>query len=339
MNKKWIAGKSILYHLAGWALIFGGWYYFRYQDYPAGTALAVTFLKVADLAVMVYLTNYLLIPKLLYRRNYLFFAFSFIFIVFVFSIIKMLLEVRMMHLQIDLTQQLKSRIYDNVIPHFLLVSTGAAIKLLADYARAQKHLADLAKEKAEAEMNFLKMQVNPHFLFNSLNSVYFLIEKENTLARETLLQFSGLLRYQLYDCSAATVELEKEIQYLRDFVSLQSLRKDPGYAVSLDISGDFTGMKIVPLLLIPFVENAFKHLSHHSAGKNYVEIRLGRFDQGIHFHVENSRDCRQKSNEPAGGIGLANVQRRLELSYPGKHDLSVTKNESNFVIDLKLQLV
>lgn len=339
MNEKWITGKSTFFHLAGWALIFAGWYYFRYEDYPAGTGFPVTALKVADLAVMVYLTNYLLIPKLLYRKKYFIFAVSFMLIVFAFSIIKMILEVRIMHLRIDITQQLKSRIYDNVIPHFLLVSTGAAIKLLADYARAQKHMAELAKEKAEAEMNFLKSQVNPHFLFNSLNSVYFLIDKENTLARETLLQFSGLLRYQLYDCSAVTVELEKEIQYLRDFVSLQSLRKDPGYEVSLEITGEFSGIHVVPLLLIPFVENAFKHLSHHAAQKNYVHILLTKTGNGIQFIVENSRNILQQSNEPVGGIGLANVRRRLELSYPGKYVLSVTKNECDFIIDLKLQLV
>jgi LytS/YehU family sensor histidine kinase len=233
---------------------------------------------------------------------------------------------------------LKGRIYDNVIPHILLVCTGAAFKLMLDQARIQRRLAELAKEKADAELSFLKSQINPHFLFNSLNSVYFLIDKENTQARKTLLQFSDLLRYQLYDCNADQIEIEKEVAFLKDYIHLQELRKDKQYRVSVNVGEEVKGFYISPLLLIPFVENAFKHISHYNDQHNFVEVSLTRRNGSLEFLVKNSKEERQHRTEPVGGIGLNNVRRRLELLYPDKHALVVKDMEDTFSIELNLKL-
>ena len=176
MNPGQIIIKYKLHHIAGWLLLYAGWYYFRYEDYP-GKAWLITLIKVTDLMIMVYITNYLLVPYLLYRKKYLFFAIAFILIVSGFSILKMSAEARAFGIPgfFDTTSRFKARIYDNIIPHFLLVSTGAAFKLLADYAKARHRIGLMAKEKAETELQFLKSQINPHFLFNSLNNIYFLI--------------------------------------------------------------------------------------------------------------------------------------------------------------------
>ena len=132
-------------------------------------------------------------------------------------------------------------------------------------------MAELAKEKAEAELNFLKSQINPHFLFNSLNSVYFLIDKSNPDARQALHKFSDMLRYQLYEANGEKIPIEKEINYLQDYVHLQQLRKDENYKVQFNCSPDVKNFSIEPLLLIPFVENAFKHISHKTDGSNFVK--------------------------------------------------------------------
>jgi two-component system, LytTR family, sensor kinase len=331
--------KYKLHHFLLWGLLYAGWHYFRYQDYPAGTAAWITFIKVADLALLVYITNYLLIPYLLYRKRYIVFVAVFIVVVFSSSIFKMYIEEMVFGTPgfFGLRQQLKVRIYDNVIPHLLLVSTGAAIKLLIDYARAQKRLGDLAKEKAETELQFLKSQINPHFLFNSLNAIYFLIDKQNAEARQTLLQFSDLLRYQLYDCNAPTIEIEKELAYLQDYVRLQQLRKDKQYEVKMETGGDMNGFRITPLLLIPFVENAFKHISHDSSRKNFVHITMARQNGSFSFTVSNSKDS-HRSTEPRGGIGLANVKRRLELVYPGRHLLRVDNSDDVFTVEMQLKI-
>jgi len=331
-----------LHHLFIWMLLFGIWYYFRYQDYPSlSFAAGIIFLKVADLALMVYITNYLLIPQLLYKKKYGLFGLAFIVLVFGSSVFKMWVEGQILNQPAEFSlfnKNFKVRFYDNVIPHFLLVTAGAAFKLLIDYARAQRRLGEMAKEKAEAELNFLKSQINPHFLFNSLNSVYFLIDKANPDARQALHKFSDMLRYQLYECNGDKIPIEKEISYLKDYVDLQKLRKDENYSVQFNSSPDVKGFTIEPLLLMPFVENSFKHLSHFGNGKkNLVEINADRQNGEFCFSVANTIEY-NSTKESVGGIGLKNVKRRLELLYPGKYQLQITEKNEQFKIDLKLKI-
>ncbi len=341
MNSLAAIRKYKLHHIFFWLLLFGGWYYFRYQDYSTQRlALEITLLKVADLAFMVYITNYILIPKLLYKKSYALFGLLFISFVFSSSVLKMYIEGQIMHSPqiFNMFDRFKVRFYDNVIPHFLLVSTGAAFKLLMDYAKAQRRLGEMGKEKAEAELNFLKSQINPHFLFNSLNSVYFLIDKENPDARTALHKFSDMLRYQLYECNDDKIPIEKEISYLQDYVDLQKLRREVYDEVQFSCSENVRDFLIEPLLLMPFVENSFKHLSHFSNGrKNLVKINADRVNGEFHFNVINTIEY-TSTKKPVGGIGLKNVKRRLELLYEGKHELQIKESGDLFQVDLKIKI-
>lgn len=326
-----------LHHLIIWMLVFGLWFFLRYQDYPfEAMAFRVTFIKVADLALMVYTTNYLLIPQLLYKRKYFLFGLSFIAMILISSIIKMNIigQVTNNPYLMDFSGNLKGRIYDNVIPHFFLVMAGAAFKLMADYNKIQQRMVEMAKEKAEAELNFLKSQINPHFLFNSLNSVYFLIEKSNTDARGALHKFSDMLRYQLYEMNDDKVPIEKEIQYLKDYIDLQKLRKDDNYMITFDCPAEVKGFSIEPLLLIPFVENAFKHISHYKNQPNFIKLDLAMIKGEFIFSINNSKEPLEKITEKHSGIGLANVKRRLELLYPGKHKLKIENGIDIFNVEL-----
>ena len=333
--------KYNLHHLIFWMLVFGTWYLLRYEGYATEKlAFQVTFIKVADLAMLVYITNYVLIPFLLYKKRYLLFVIIFIVMIAGSSIYKMNLigHLTKNFLLLDLQGNLKQRIYDNVIPHFFLVIAGAAFKLMLDQIRLQKTMTDLAKEKAESELSFLKSQINPHFLFNSLNSVYFLIDKNNQEARQTLHKFSEMLRYQLYEANDDKIPIEKEISYLRDYVDLQKLRKDENYTVAFDCSPDVKGFRIEPLLLIPFVENAFKHISHKSNKTNFVNVEMIKNNGHFQFTVENSKDSNSHTTEKHGGIGLQNVKRRLELIYPGKHELEIKDEPDTYKIQFKLKI-
>ena len=333
--------KYKFHHLFFWLLVAGIWYYFRFHHYQTQEiAMKVTFLKVADLALMIYLTNYLLIPRLLYHKHYLWFALAFVTMVLSSSIGKMYLIGQIMNQPelFTLSDHLKTRIYDNIIPHFFLVIAGAAFKLVFDYGKMQKRLVEVAREKAETELNFLKSQINPHFLFNSLNSVYFLIKKDNPEAREALHKFSEMLRYQLYEMGSDKIPIEKEITYLRDYVALQQLRKDKGYSVQFNCEDDIKGFSIEPLLLIPFVENAFKHISHNNETPNYVRLDMTRNNGTLSFSVENSKEPFSSSTERQGGIGLANVKRRLELLYPAKHELAIKETPQTYSVKLNLHI-
>lgn len=331
--------KYKLHHILFWMLVLGTWYFLRYEDYALPkTAFQVTLVKVADLAVMIYLTNYLLIPYLFYKKRYVLFGLLFLGMIALSSIIKMNILGRMLNAPelYSLSGNIKARIYDNVIPHFFLVIAGAAFKLMIDYSQLQQKMAETAKERAEAELNFLKSQINPHFLFNSLNAVYFLIDKENQAARASLHKFSDMLRYQLYEVKGDMVPIEKEVAYLKDYVDMQSLRKDEQYHVSFQCTEAVKGFSIAPLLLIPFVENAFKHVSAHADKPNIIHISLDTIQSSFILKVKNSKE-ENVIADPFGGIGLANVKRRLALLYPDKHVLKVDDTSGEYKVQLEIK--
>lgn len=297
--------KYKLNHVIFWLLLFGLWFMLRYEDYDTpAIAFKVTFVKLVDLVAMVYITNTLLIPFFLYKKKYGIFVLLFLIMILLSSVIKMYIIGQLTHDPTIFSTEgdLKGRIYDNVIPHFFLVIAGASFKLMFDQLNLQKKMAELAKDKAEAELNFLKSQINPHFLFNSLNSVYFLIDKNNSDARQALHKFSDMLRYQLYEANGEKIPIEKELGYLQDYVHLQQLRKDENYKVQFNCSQEVKNFSIEPLLLIPFVENAFKHISHKSKGDNFVKLDLTRSNGYFEFSVENSCEKGIYTTEQHGGI-------------------------------------
>jgi hypothetical protein len=335
--------KYKLHHLIFWMLILGLWYYLRVQDYSSEEkAFKISLLKTADLALMIYTANYLLVPKLLYRKQYFWFIISYLGMILLSSYGKMQIIGSILN-NPDLfsinSSNFKTRIYDNIIPHFFLVTAGVAIKLVFDSIRTQQRLTDLAKEKAEAELNFLKSQINPHFLFNSLNSVYFLIDKENTDARKALHKFSEMLRYQLYEGGGEKIPVEKEINFLKDYVDLQKLRTDENYKIEFNCAPDVKDFSIEPILLIPFVENSFKHISHFTDGrKNEIKIDITKQNGEMNFCVSNTTEDGILNGKQAGGIGLVNVKRRLELLYPDKYDLKSKRERGLYEVQLKLKI-
>jgi LytS/YehU family sensor histidine kinase len=328
-----------IYHILFWLLVAGVWFYLRYQDYATlQMAAEVTIVKVIDLALLIYFVNLVLVPRLLYTKRYGWFAVAFIASVSVTSFIKMLALANIQHDDLSSFTNIKEKIYNNFVTQFFLVLASIGLTSVFDYLRLQKKMADVARQKAEAELNFLKSQINPHFLFNSLNSVYFLIDKKNADARQALSKFSDMLRYQLYECNDAKIPIEKEIGYLKDYVALQKLRREPHDDVHFTCSDNVKDFLIEPLLLMPFVENSFKHLSHFSNGKkNIVEISADRANGEFSFCVTNTIEY--KSNkDPVGGIGLKNVKRRLELLYNGRHELHVEESGDLFKVQLKIKI-
>jgi len=203
--------------------------------------------------------------------------------------------------------------------------------------KQQLILHRLQTEKLQAELEYLKAQLNPHFLFNSINTIYFQIDKSNIHARESLQKFSELLRYQLYECNEDRIPIEKEISYLESYVDLQRLRKNDKHSIIFknhESAKDFT---IAPLLLLPFVENAFKHLSSSSVSTNIVEVTLSRQNGSFIFNVINSTDPQTAINKRPG-IGLKNVQRRLDLLYEKRYKLNIDNRDSRFSVQLEIKL-
>jgi len=312
------------------------------QDYPTGNGFTISLLKVVDHLLMIYIANLVLVPYLLYKKRYFLFGHSYIVMILLSSYAKMQILGDIYNnpslFSIN-SVNFKARIYDNIIPHFFLVTAGVAVKLVIDFIQTQQRLTEMAKEKAETELNFLKSQINPHFLFNSINSVYFLINKENEEARKALLKFSEMRRYKLYELNGDKIPVEKEISFLKDYVDLQKLRTDEQYKIEFNCAPDVKGFSIEPILLIPFVENSFKHISHFSDGrKNEIKIDISKQNGEMNFNVSNTTEGGVLNGKDQGGIGLGNVKRRLELLYPGKHRLDVKDCDGSFEVNLKLKI-
>ena len=202
-----------------------------------------------------------------------------------------------------------------------------------------QELTEKEKQKRDMELLALQAQINPHFLFNSLNNILFQIDKSNKNARETLLKFSEMLRYQLYECSSDFIEIEKEIEYIKNYIEIQMLRKTEKYDCHLSISESVKNFRIAPLLLTPFIENAFKYVSNHSNKKNNILISMDYKTGEFIFTVLNDKDNISSTtvNENKG-IGLANVKRRLVLLYDKKHSLEIANLEEKFTVLMKIKI-
>lgn len=219
---------------------------------------------------------------------------------------------------------------------FFYMAFAVALQLSREWYEQREHIRKIEIEKLNTELDYLKAQINPHFLFNSINTIYFQIDKQNSKARETLSSFSEMLRYQLYECNGHEVDIEKEISYLKNYVDLQRHRKDDNYNINFEYQ-DVNGFRIAPLMLIPFVENAFKHVSHFPSG-NEIDIRLHRENSFFTMSVRNTCDNAVATSSTSSGIGLKNASRRLQLLYPSRHELRIKKGEGFFEVNLELKL-
>jgi len=237
----------------------------------------------------------------------------------------------------------------NATPRFLWWIIALAYRFPIDWMKKERQKERLYREKLTAELEFLKAQINPHFLFNGINSIYHLIDNQPKKAKNTLLQFSSLLRYQIYECQTDFIALLKEIDYLKNYIGLERIRREGDLVINLDIDDNLEGLdqsdlkniRIAPLLITPFIENAFKFVSNHEdVEKNHINIAF-RLD-GHHFAFTISNSCIQvketKKPNGSGGIGIPNVRKRLELIYPEKHQLNISNGAGTFRVQLNIEL-
>jgi LytS/YehU family sensor histidine kinase len=221
----------------------------------------------------------------------------------------------------------------------LVVITGIYAVLINFTIRlfeTQKLKADLVNQNQASELALLRSQINPHFLFNTLNNIYSLVYKKSDDAPEAVMKLSAIMRYTLYDSNTDKVVLEKEVEYLKSFIELQQLRLKTDNFVEFNINGDLEGYTIAPMVFISFVENAFKHGSKKVQPPGIV-INLTADNNKIIFETMNYCIQNDDSNKDiAGGIGLQNIKRRLELLYKDKYILEISKSENQFIVKLEI---
>ncbi|MBO2009704.1 sensor histidine kinase [Hymenobacter negativus] len=293
------------------------------------------------LAGFFYLNYWVLIPRLLAQRR---FAGYFALVVFIGVAFAMPMILRHFGVITKPTHPARLAAYHPLqMVSVALVLTwvvSSALRITGEWLQSEEMRKQLHSDQLAAELAFLKSQVNPHFLFNTLNNVYSLAELKSDDAPAAILKLSHLMRYMLYEAHAPRVPLTHEIEHLRTYVDLQRLRLDPDQVpISFDLEGDPHGHLIEPMLLIPFVENAFKHgISFQHPSDIGLHLRVG--EDGLLFTVRNhvfaAAPEAPAGTTPVGGVGLQNVKQRLRLLYPSRHNLALYRTETDFTATLTL---
>ena len=330
--------KQIVLHAIIWIAIV---LYFMYNNGRTEYSTIVNFVYFGVINISLFYINYLFIlPTFLNRKKYLWCALSIFFVVMIFSFIKcglayyfydIVIKRGGSKVVIDFWYYYSSAVF--VSCFFILLST--VLKFIQDWFLNEKVKSNLENENLIAELAFLKSQINPHFLFNSLNNIYSLAYQKSEKTPEAILKLSEIMRYMLYESNEDKVELSNEIRYLENYIELQKLRFKDNIYIKFEINGDPLGLMITPLVLISFVENAFKH-GIATDSENPISISLNLSDGKLLFHVSNIKSSMNK--DITGGIGLQNVQRRLSLIYKDRYRLQIDDTNDIYNCELYLNL-
>jgi sensor histidine kinase YesM len=336
------AAFRALLHLAYWML---AWCFtnllFGYGDLFNPSSLLYSSVILAIAAGISYWVIYFLIPRFLLTNRYgLFLIFLLLTIVISLDlelIATMLFIVFLEKFQVQTFFHTSREIYSLLTGTYFIVFLSVAIKLAEFWYLEQNRRQNALKEKVEAELKLLKSQIHPHFLFNTLNNIYALALNKSEQAPDAVLRLSELLDYLIYHGENETVSLKMETELIRNYIELERLRYGKRLQADFEISGETDRVKLAPLLLLPLVENAFKHGISRSRHKQRLIIRLGIKDGNMEFYVENTVPVNNPHNSPSGGTGLANLEKRLDLLYPGCYLLDAGEKDGIFVAILRVK--
>ncbi len=343
MNHKWkMTGKENWLQLLWWLCLYIFWIIvFQKREFSFSRTATVEFCYLIFIAANFYFNIYFAIPRFLYQKKYV----EFVCIALAGIIIAALLRVPLAtylnqhRFLVGKPQPGFSKLFINSLLNiFIWVVCIISGKLIIDRFRFQKYVDAMAKEKEKAELDFLNAQFNPHFLFNSINSIYGHIDKHNATARDMLLTFSDMLRYQLYECNSNSINIDKEINYIKNYVALQQSRKEETLSVNLTIAENIKGFTIAPLLFIAFIENAFKYVGGSDEKENSVNISFQQEENILLFKVSNTKETSNNNSIKHEGIGIDNAKRRLALLYPQKYTLVINEKEHLYEVLLNVQL-
>jgi hypothetical protein len=298
-------------------------------------------IRVLILSAAVYYNIYFLIPRYLAQKKFSTYFGWLALLVFIVSPI----EAFLLYFKTENVPQLQANIVGNLnwsfVPNFFFLGVSTAAKITLDWYKNLREKQELQTQTMQSELRFLKSQINPHFLFNTLNSLYALTLKKSDEAPEIVLKLSEMMRYMLYECNERWVPLSKEVAYIGNYLDLERLRQGKNVDIRFGIEGNVSDQKIAPLMFIPFIENCFKHGLGHQISKGFVRIVLKVDDNQIRFFVENSKPDNiplQIRHARSGGIGLANVRRRLDLLYPDRYKLDIEDGPKTYAVHLKMLL-
>jgi hypothetical protein len=290
--------------------------------------------------ITVYPLLYILIPRLLLKRKFLAFALSLlVLLIFGTFLGQMITAAQIQNIGVKETGVWKAS--NLLLPVVHVCGIAASIKVMKYFFMEERRSMQALQQKTFAELELLKAQIHPHFLFNTLNNLYAHTINNSAKSPEIVLKLSDLLRFMVYESRSEKIQLEQEIRLLKDYIDLEELRYGDKLEMSVTLSGDYHHKFIAPLLLLPLVENCFKHGASTQTGKSWITLNMDVQEEIFNFKLINSKD---HGNENDGGktshkgVGMENVRKRLDLIYHGKHNLQVTTDDDYFMVTLSLKL-
>lgn len=341
MTKRRILSKPILWELIFQVLLLAMTFVFyvseRHKgqvDFEINEPKIMFFL---NYAVAAYIINYVLLPKFLYKKKYLYFALW--VAILIGGIILMEESVIEQIYYPDTRGSHFPGLAFNLMTAMPTITILAGFKFAWDALTKQREVEQLQMAVKESELQYLKSQINPHFLFNNLNNLYAYALENSPKTPDIILELSGLLRYMLYECKAKFVPLSKEVQQLENFVNLSRLQLEERGEVKFTTNLQAGSYEIAPLILSVFVENAFKHSLSSVSDDIKIEISLDAAEEGkMHFSCSNSFSKQTNTNDLSNGIGLKNVIKRLDILYPKAYTLDIKTKGEVYTVSLTMDL-
>ena len=336
--------RVVFLHLSFWCVYVSFFIYqvtsFRGGELPLDRVVTIASTQIVFAAICAYLNYFVFLPRFLKRRNVWLYLLEF----FIPFLLIMFIRINLDRYFADGLARSVEYVYSTrfvvqvITTNFFIVIFVAMLRFAIEWLEFEAKKNEVENEKLTAELNFLKAQINPHFLFNTLNNLYYLAYSKSENTTEVIAKLSQMMRYMIYDTNQPKVLLNKEIEYMRNYISLERLRLNDQIPIKFDVTGNTENVWISPLIFITFLENAFKHGVSNSNPKAWVNIAIRLQGRECIYTVENSRTTDLRDGNEKSGIGLQNVKRRLELSYPGKYKLVTEDTMEKYVVKLNLSI-
>lgn len=297
--------------------------------------------------ILAYLNIYVLMPLFAFKKKHITYIFLILLAIFIMVIAKFNLTYYLVSTNVwpegpSIHHITFNYVIDMMIGELYMVTFVTAIKITLDFLHEHKRVTDLEKAQLETELLFLKTQVSPHFFFNTLNNIYSLAVENSKKTPKIILKLSELMRYLLYETKSKKQSLENEILCIQNYLDLERIRHNDELEVEMSISGDIQDKKIAPILLLSFIENAFKHGVQKNIGEVKITIDFTIKKNFLYFTISNPMPKLTKHKEPfnhSSGIGLENVKKRLALGYnENDYKLSIKNKNNMFVVKLKIKV-
>lgn len=332
--------SQAVYHIVFWLVFYFFLIIINQRTFPLGYNMLFHLVSIIFYVIIVYINLLYLFPKYLTKNSVVLYIAVLSLSVVAITSVKIVALYPLAKEKLGLGHFFMANKNPVFLTTFFMAFASSIYNIINDWFVHQREKEDLQRQTLKSELRFLKSQINPHFLFNTLNSLYALTLKKSDQAPEIVLRLSEMMRYMLYECNEKQVLLSKEINYIENYLELEKIRHSGKCEIRFEVEGNLRNQTIAPLMFIPFIENSFKHGINTQLNKSFVHMGIKIDKSDLTLNIKNSKapTLPSDSNRKSGGIGLVNVKRRLNLLYNEAYKLNIDDAPNEYSIQLQIEL-